>query len=121
MYGVPADLPLQRFVGDALFQAGIGMDGVHFRFGCAGTISVFGHWQLHDSEGTLIDQAQEHSERECYRIHVIFNADVTSYSVDAPHSFSLTFSTGHQLTVFDDTPQYESCTIYFEGGPKVII
>jgi hypothetical protein len=121
MTGVPADLPMQRFVGDALFQAGIGMDGVHFRFGRAGTICAFGLWQLHDSSGTLIDQTQEHSERECYRIHVILNADVTSCSIDPPHSFSLTFSTGHRLTVFDDMPQYESCTIYFEGGPEVTI
>ena len=121
MYGVPADLPIHRFVGDALFQAGIGCDGVHFRFGRVGTISAFGLWQLHDSAGALIDQAQEHSERECYRIHCIFNADVTACSIDAPRSFSLTFSTGHRLSFFDDTPQYESCEIHFEGGPEVII
>jgi hypothetical protein len=32
MYGVPKDLPLQLFVGDALFQVCIGVDGVHFVF-----------------------------------------------------------------------------------------
>ena len=121
MYGVPADLPIQRFVGDALFQACIGCDGVHFRFGRAGTISTFGLWQLHDSAGTLIDQTQEHSERERYCIHFILNADVTACSIDSPHSFSLTFSTGHRLSFFDDMPQYESCTVSFEGGPEVII
>ena len=122
MYGVPADLPIQRFVGDALFQARIGIDGVHFAFGRAGVICVYGLWQLHDASGTLIDQTQEHSERESYRLHVILNADVTSCIVDPPRSFSLTFSTGHRLSIFDDTPQqYESCTICFEGGPEVII
>ena len=121
MYGVPTDLPIQRFVGDALFQACIGCDGVHFRFGRVGTISAFGLWQLHDSAGTLIDQTQEHSEREYYCIHFILNADVTACSIDPPRSFSLTFSTGHRLSFFDDMPQYESCTVYFEGGPEVTI
>jgi hypothetical protein len=122
MYGVPADLPIQRFVGDALFQARIGMDGVHFAFGrdgvIRGFICAYGLWQLHDSGRTLIDQTQEHSDRECYRVHVILNADVTSCSIDAPRSFSLVFSTGHRLTIFDDA-QYESCTICFEGGSEV--
>lgn len=119
MYGVPADLPIQRFVGDALFQARIGMDGVHFAFGRTGVICAYGLWQLHDSGGTLIDQTQDHSDRECYRVHVILNADVTSCTIDAPRSFSLVFSTGHRLTIFDDMTQYESCTICFEGGPEV--
>jgi hypothetical protein len=86
-----------------------------------GIFCAFGLWQLHISDGTFIDQAQEHSYRECYRIHVILNADVTSCSIDAPRSSSLTFSTGHRLTIFDDTPQYVSCTVYFEGGPEVTI
>lgn len=121
MYGVPADLPIKRFVGDFLSQVCIGCDGVHFRFGRAGTIAAYGLWQLHDSAGTLIDQTQVHSERERYCIHFILNADVTDCSIDAPRSFSLTFSTGHRLTVFDDTAQYESCEIHFEGGPAIII
>jgi hypothetical protein len=111
MYGVPANLPIQRFVGDSLHQVCIGMDGVHFQFGHEGTICAFGGWELHDSSGALVDCAQEHSERECYRIHVILNADVTACNVDPPRSFSLTFSTGHRLTIYDDTPQYESFAI----------
>ena len=103
MYGVPADLPIQRFVGDALFQARIGMDGVHFAFGREGVICAYGLWQLHDSGGTLIDQTQEHSDRECYRVHVILNADVTSCSIDAPRSFSLstsrTFAPGESVKI----------------------
>ena len=96
MYGVPANLPLQRFVGQFLNQAGIGVDGVHFRFGPAGTICAFGSWELHDSAGVLVDRGLENSKRECYRIHVIFNADVTAYSIDPPRSFSLTY----QMSIF---------------------
>ena|SRR5215217_8233061 len=115
MYGVPADLPLQRFVGDALFQACIGMDGVHFCFGRAGTIAAQGNWELRDSNGSLVDHAVDPSDRQQYRIHVILNADVTGYSINPPGSFSLTFSTGHVLTVIDDCPQYESFAIYPDG------
>ena len=111
MYGVPENLPLQRFVGDALFQISIGVDGVHFHFGKSGTISVFGHWDLHDGKGVLIDWAQENEERQHYRVHVILNADIATYAIDTPRSFSLTFTSGHRLTIYDDTPQYESFAI----------
>ncbi|MEX2091460.1 MAG: hypothetical protein WD971_02225 [Pirellulales bacterium] len=87
------------------------MDGIHFVFGHAGTISVGGRWELYDVSGALVDSAREHSDRECYRVHVILNEDVTDCSIDPPDSFSLTFSNGHRLFVYDDTPQYESFQI----------
>ena len=111
MYGVPADLPVQRFVGDFLAQVCIGMDGVHFLFGQSGTISVGGRWELVDSTGKMIDCACEHDVREAYRVHALFNQDVTDSSIDPPHSFSLTFSSGHRLTIYDDSPQFESFSI----------
>jgi hypothetical protein len=112
MYGVPKDLPIQRFVGDALFQVCIGIGGVHFVFGHAGTIAVDGRWELVDSLGAVIDRKQEHEQRESYRLHVILNADVTECRLDPPRSFSLTFATGHRLVVHDDLPNYESFHIY---------
>ena len=111
MHGVPADLPIQRFVGDALFQANISVNSVFFVFGRAGTICVYGGWELHDSSGAHIDGMLDPSERDCYRVHVILNADVVSCSIDPPRSFSLNFSTGHRLTIYDDSPGYESFAI----------
>jgi hypothetical protein len=121
MYGVPADLPIQRFIGDSLIQLRIGMDGIHFVFGQTGIISIFGLWQLHDADRQIIDQAQEHSDQHCYRIHLLLNTDVTDCRIDPPSSFALMFSTGHQITIYDDTPQYESCTINFEDGLMIVI
>ena len=115
MHGVPETLPMQRFVGDALFQVCIGMDGVHFVFGRAGTISVHGGWKLFDASGSVVDGAQSPTGRDCYRVHVILNADVTACRLDPPHSFSLTFATGHLLTVYDDLPNYESFAIQPDG------
>lgn len=111
MYGVPEDLPLQRFVGDLLSQVRIGVDGVHFVFGRAGTIAVEGRWELVDSDGSVVDRYQEHAARESYRVHVILNADVAGFSISPPRSFSLRFATGHQLIVHDE-PGYESFHIY---------
>ena len=118
MYGVPNNLPIERFLGDALFQVGIGVDGVHFIFGKAGTISVSGRWELHDKGGKLIDYAQKNNERQSYQIHVILNEEVSGHAIDAPRSFSLIFASGHRLTVYDDTPQYESFAI--EPGGIVV-
>jgi hypothetical protein len=120
MYGVPVDLPIDRFPGDSLTQIRIGIDGIHFVFNQTGIIGVFGLWQLHDADGEIIDQSQGHSDRQHHRIHVLLNTDVTDCSIDPPHSFALKFSTGYQLTIYDDTPQYESCTINFEGVMIVI-
>ena len=108
MQGVPADLPLKRFIGDALFQICVGMDGIQFRFGHAGTLCVYGRWELHDSSGALLDSFVEHSQRRHYCIHPIFNQDVAAYSIDVPHSFGFTFASGHRLTIYSDAPQYES-------------
>lgn len=36
---------------------------------------------------------------------------VESASIDPAQSFSLTFSSGHRLTVFDDSDLYESFSI----------
>jgi hypothetical protein len=121
MYGVPVDLPIERFLGDSPTQIRIGIDGIHFAFNQTGIIGVFGLWQLHDADGEMIDQTQEHRDRHYYRIHVLLNADVTDFSINPPHAFALKFSTGHQLTIYDDTPQYESCTINFEDGLMIVI
>ena len=115
MYGVPPNLPVQRFVGDSLFQVCIGMDGVHFVFGRAGTISVEGRWELHDAAGRLVDESQDHANRDSYRIHAILNEDVVDCSIDPPRSFTLSFASGYRLTVYDDSPQYESFAIHPDG------
>jgi hypothetical protein len=120
MYGVPIDLPLQRFVGDSICQIAFGSNDIQFHFNKAGSINVdFGRWQIHDSSGTIIDESLDDdappSAREQYRVHVILNSDVTKFQIDAPHSFSLLFSSGHRLTIYDDSPQYESFSIQPDG------
>jgi hypothetical protein len=120
MYGVPKDLPLQRFVGDSICQIAFGSNGIHFNFNKAGSINVdFGKWQIHDSSGTIVDESLDDdalpSTRQQYRVHVILDSDVTKFQIDAPHSFSLVFSSGHRLTIYDDSPQYESFSIQPDG------
>ena len=112
MYGVPATLPLERFVGDHLFSVGINAGGIHFRFGKSGTICVDGRWELKDATGQMVDARCDNSKRDAYRVHMILNENVVDFAIDPPRSCSLIFSNGHRLTIFDDTPQYESFAIY---------
>jgi len=90
MYGVSKDLPLERFVGDAVVQVRIGRDGVQFVFDRSGTIAIEGRWEIVDSTGTLVDHDEGYARRESYRVHVLLNADVTGLSLDPPRSFSFT-------------------------------
>jgi hypothetical protein len=120
MYGVPKDLPLQRFVGDSICQIALGLCGIHFHFNKAGSIYVDGgKWQIHDASGTIVDESIGNdalpSSRQQYRVHVILDSDVTSFMIDAPHSFTLTFTCGHTLTIYDDSQQYESFCILPDG------
>jgi|SRR4051812_10965111 hypothetical protein len=112
MYGVPADLPLQRFVGDFLSSISLGGYSIHFNFDQHGTISVEGGWELRSEAGELIDSFCTLESRVAYRVHVILNQSVIGYSLDPPRSCSLTFANGNQLTIYDDSPQYECFHIY---------
>jgi len=113
MYGVPADLDLARFKGSTIVSLGIGEFSIQFQFHPASTISAEGKWELRDSAGVLIDEGDGESiaERESLHLHRIVGKTVESYSVSAPDSFSLRFGSGHTLTIFDDSKQYESFSV----------
>jgi hypothetical protein len=118
MHGVPADLPLQPFVGDECSQICIGRFQLQFHFGRAGRISVEGKWELRDAAGTIIDHslrqgsAEEPATRETYRIQKIIDVSVSRFSIDAPTSFTLYFANGCSLTLYDDPSQsYESIDV----------
>ena len=118
MYGVRTDLPLQRFLGDSICQIALGQHGIHFNFAKAGSINVdFGKWQIHDNSGTIVDESIEGlpSARQHYRVHVILGSEVTKFEIDAPRSFSITFSCGHKLTIYDDSEKFESFSIEPDG------
>jgi hypothetical protein len=112
MYGVPQDLDLSRFKAATLVQLGIGEYQIQFHFDPNAIISVEGKWELRDSAGTLLYAATDsNAEREGYRVHIVLGKTVKDYSINPPYSFSLRFESGHELTVFDDSKQYESFSI----------
>ena len=121
MHGVPADLPLQAFVGDALTQICIGEHQLQFHFHDAGSISVEGGWELADSSGQILDRWLEHKERGAYRLHLLLGHAVSHFSVSPPLSFKLHFTSGHDLTVFDDSERYESFSVNPKGFAGVYI
>src|SRR5712664_1102577 len=91
MYGVPTDLPVERFVGHELNQVCLGRFQVQFH--CSGTGSIFveGRWELRDKTGALLDSVREHSERLSYQIHRILDVPIERAAVDPPRSFALFF------------------------------
>lgn len=126
MYGVPPDLPLQRFVGLDCSFIGLGVFQIQFHFSNAGdahtgSISAEGKWEMHDASGALIDQSQEHAEREAYRLHRIIGLPVTHFTIDAPRSFTLYFKGGFSLTIFDASEHYESFSLHLKGEPSFYI
>ncbi|MFO0782841.1 MAG: hypothetical protein U0636_04070 [Phycisphaerales bacterium] len=121
MHGVPADLPLGSLIGRDLLAVNVSRYQLDFSFEGGIRISPTTCWDLRGPTGTLIDSAQEPEQRENYRVHEIIGIPVVSFSVDAPRSFTLIFATGHHLTIGDDGPQYESCTIDIPGQPTIII
>ena len=117
MYGVAANLDLSVFRGARLDHVTIAEFIVIFAFdpaadgAPAGSISVEGAWEVLDSDGRAIDWSQDPAVRQCYRLHHIVGRSVATTALDAPHSISLTFDSGHTLRIIDDRPEYESFSI----------
>ncbi len=126
MHGVPVDLPISRFVSCTLDQVCIGEHQLQFHFSGegglgGGSISVEGGWEMRDSGDTVVDSSLEHSERADYRIHVIISLTASRFTIDAPHSFTLFFDSGHRLTVYDDSDRYETFSVIPRGEAGVYI
>jgi hypothetical protein len=112
MHGVPQNLDLRAFLGAELIQVAIGCHDLQLHFFPEDRrISVWGNWELVDSAGTIVDQAQENLSRDNYKIHRLLGRTVTAHKFDAPKSFTLTFDNGMNMTVYDDSDQYESFSI----------
>lgn len=113
MHEVSVNLDLSKFKGAILIQLGISEYQIQFHFHPNLTIAVEGKWELRDSVGILMDNGARDSitERKVLHLHMIVGKSVESYLVSAPDSFSLQFNSGHVLTIFDDSKQYESFSI----------
>lgn len=121
MYGVPPDLPLDRFVGHELNQIALGRFQTQLHFAGVGSIFIEGRWELSDPCGDIIDQEQEHASRDSYRIHCVLDLPVARFEIAVPKSFTLVFDPGYRLSVFDETPQFESFSIHLDGSPSIYV
>ena len=121
MHGVPSDLPLASFVGCECNQIALGRYQVQFHFSGTGSIYAESRWELRDATGDLVDAYCEHSVRDTYRVHKIIDVPVVRFAVDPPDSFTLYFESGHSLTVFDDSDQFESFSINLDTGASIFV
>jgi hypothetical protein len=111
MYGVSPDLDLSRFKDAVLIQLCVGQFQLQFHFRPRAEISVEGKWELRDRAGSLIDGLERGARGDALYAHRLLGEKVDGFSLDAPHSFSLRFKSGHVLTIFDDSRKYESFSI----------
>jgi hypothetical protein len=121
MHGVPKDLQLERLVGHEFNFIGLGTWQIQFHISSLVAIYVEGRWELRDSSGAIVDSDQEPRDRDSYRIHRIIDVPIVRYTLDAPRSFSLFFESGHSLTIYDESEQYESFSVHFTGEPSLYI
>jgi hypothetical protein len=121
MYGIPQDLRLARLVGQEFNFIGLGRFQIQFHISSLVAIHVEGRWELRDASGALVDSEQEHADRAAYHLHCIIDVPITRFTLDAPLSFTLFFESGHSLTIFDDSEQYESLSVHFTGEPSLYI
>ena len=119
MYGVSQDLQLEHVVGREFNFIGLGRFQIQFHISGLVSIHVEGHWELRDSLGALLDSQQEHAKRDSYRVHHIIDIPITRFSLDSPRSFTLFFESGHSLTIYDKSEQFESFSIHFAGEPSL--
>lgn len=115
MYGIPPDLPLDRFVGRECSLIGIGRFEIRFLFPDAGDICVYGGWEIRDGSGGVIDRSRDHADRDFHRVHAVLDSPVQRFVINPSASFTLYFENGHSLTVFDDSNQFESFSIEPDG------
>jgi hypothetical protein len=121
MHGVPQNLQLERLVGHEFNFIGLGRFQIQFHISSLVAIHVEGRWQLRDSSGALVDSELEHTDRDVYRVHCIIDVPIVRFTLDAPRSFTLFFESGHSLTIYDDSEQYESFSVHFTGEPSLYI
>ena len=115
MYGVPADLDLSHYLNGTCIQIALGESQIQLHFQPAATIAIEGRWELRDAAGAIVDQSVPNDSRDSSRLHLLLAQPVVDCNVNAPTSFTLTFSTGHTLEVFDDSTEYESCQLSPSG------
>jgi hypothetical protein len=121
MYGIPENLQLERLVGQEFNFIGLGRFQIQFHISNLVAIHVEGRWELRNASGDLVDFQRKHSERDTSRLHLIIDISITRFSLDAPHSFTLFFESGHSLRIYDDSEQYETLSIHFIGEPSLYI
>jgi hypothetical protein len=120
MYGVSADLPLEKFVGKECHSIIIGQFNIQFPFDDDLRICFECGWETCDASGSRIDRFQEHDDRSSYSVHKLLASPVDRYLIDAPRSFTLHFQNGFSLTIYDDDEHYETCQVSI-GSSSIII
>jgi hypothetical protein len=98
-------------VGGRLTQICFGEHQVNFHFHPEGMISVEGEWELIGCDGGETGGRGQERSRSASEVCRLLGQHVVETQVSAPSWFSLRFSNGELLRVFDSSEEYESFSI----------
>lgn len=136
MYGFPADLDLDFLAAKELTlvsfdqyslyltlttvvpggtgaSSGSGIDDwKHLAANPDAQLQLSGGWCLRDDEGKLLDERTEHGKREVFRLHPLLGCAVDRCELISSTQCDIVFSAGFRLSIFDDSKEYETFTIY---------
>lgn len=125
MYGLPEDTDLTPLHGKELIQLNttayrfqLHFQDVEFK---AARISVQCAWMLQTDHGQpreFISEAADQSDAAAWLTRLI-GQSIIATTIVPPGTLRLGFSNGWQIDIIDDTPDYESYEIGFEG--KLIV
>ena len=129
MNGVPADLDLTFLVGQELTTISISQWSLQFMFQHAqrlqhsdqpaGHIVVWGSWRLCSALGTVIDESVGpvrdsplgNQSQHGWEVRSLLEDAVESAELDVPDSFTLRFTSGNRLTIYDDYVHLHSFSV----------
>lgn len=119
MYGLPIGLDVSCMVGCTLEQVSFSVNTVHLSFSKDVSITIeacFMHSIPGDAGGSKPTQVPLHESR----LMQLAGESIESAQASADGTLSLTFTNGHRLVIYDDTPQYEAYRIRL-GGEEIIV
>lgn len=116
MYGIPNDLDLSAVVGNFTGEVGVSRFGLQFSFGSVNFVVKSSAKLIRDDK--VVAQWRE-GQWPDPAFYEIIDASVRRCDVVGPRTIEFEFETGLVMHLEDDSDQYESMVIRFEGDPSV--
>ncbi len=111
---------IDHFIGAELIEVSIVQFNLLFSFETEKQpnihINIEGTWCI-EKDGQLFDEGDAQKHKESIKAHCLLGHKIISYKTPTPESLEIQFDGNSILTIYDNSDQYESCSI----SPHIII